>query len=257
MDSPATRRRPSVTPEQWHARTEAPLTATAVLFLVVYSWSVLADLQGDLEEAAEWVMWSLWFVFVVDYVVRLLLAEHRLHWFATHLLQFLMVALPVLRPLRLLRLLMLFDVLRRATGELMRGRVTVYVAGSAAMLVYIASLAELESERHAPGAHIVAFHDALWWAFETITTVGYGDRVPVTVEGRAVAIGLMIAGIAMLGVITATIASWMVERVQLADRESDAVTVAHIDALTERLERLSAQVAALQAAAPAPEDRVS
>ena len=134
-DSPATRRRPSTTPDQWHARTEAPLTATAVLFLVVYSWSVLADLQGDLEEAAEWVMWSLWFVFVVDYVVRLLLAEHRLHWFATHLLQFLMVALPVLRPLRLLRLLMLFDVLRRATGELMRGRVTVYVAGSAAMLV--------------------------------------------------------------------------------------------------------------------------
>jgi hypothetical protein len=61
----------------------------------------------------------------------------------------------------------------------------------------------------------------------------------------------------MLGVITATIASWMVERVQLADRESDAVTVAHIDALTERLERLSAQVAALQAAAPASEDRVS
>ena len=87
--------------------------------------------------------------------------------------------------------------------------------------------------------------------------MGYGDRVPVTVEGRAVAIGLMIAGIAMLGVITATIASWMVERVQLADRESDAVTVAHIDALTERLERLSAQVAALQAAAPASEDRVS
>jgi voltage-gated potassium channel len=239
-----------LTQEQWRRRTDWPITLAALLFLVVYSVTVLADLRGDAAEAAEWTMWGIWIVFVVDYAVMLALAEHRLRWFAGHLPQFLVVVLPMLRPLRLLRLLTLFDLLRRATGTWLRGRVTGYVAGTAALLVYIASLAELEAERHAAGSRIRSFGDALWWASETVTTVGYGERVPVTLEGRLIAVGLMIAGLALLGVITATIASWMVERVADADRASEAVTAQHIDALAARVEELTAQIAALQQRLP-------
>jgi voltage-gated potassium channel len=239
--------RPPFTQETWRRRTEWPITIAALVFLVVYAWSVLADLRGGAWEAAEWIMWVVWLVFVADYLVLLALADRRGHWFLTHLPQFLVVVLPMLRPLRLLRLLTLFTLLRRATGAWFRGRVTVYVVGSAGLLVLLASLGELEAERHAPHSGIRTFADALWWSFETITTVGYGDRTPVTPEGRLIAVGLMVAGIALLGVITATFASWLVQRVSEVDRASEAATVAHVEALTLEIRALRAEVAALAA----------
>src|SRR5262245_49073684 len=78
----------------------------------------------------------------------------------------------------------------------------------------IAALAILDAERTNPDASIRSYGDALWWAISTITTVGYGDLYPTTLEGRLVAAALMIAGIALLGVITASIASWFVQRVR-------------------------------------------
>jgi voltage-gated potassium channel len=237
--------RPPFTQVQWRSWTEWPVTASAVVFLVAYSWSVIGDLRGDASEAAEWVMWAVWLVFVVDYLANLLTADRRAHWFVHHLPEFFVVALPALRPLRLLRLLSLWNVLQRAATTWVRGRIGVYVAGCAAILVYIAALAELEAERDWPGANITDFPTAVWWAFETITTVGYGDHFPKSPEGRAIAVGLMIAGIGVLGVVTATVASWLVERVQVEERESDAVTAAHIQALSAQVEALTTTIAAL------------
>ena len=85
------------------------------------------------------------------------------------------------------------------------------------MLVgFVASLAVLDAERHAPDASITTFGEAVWWTITTISTVGYGDRYPVTAEGRLVAASLMVAGIALLGVVTASLASWFVENLRRA-----------------------------------------
>ena len=65
----------------------------------------------------------------------------------------------------------------------------------------------------APNATITDFGKALWWSFVTVTTVGYGDLSPVTWQGKCIAVGLMITGIALIGVVTATLASWIVDRV--------------------------------------------
>jgi voltage-gated potassium channel len=243
------RRLGAITQESWKSHTEWPITFCAVLFLAAYSWSVIGNVQGDLHEALEWVQWSVWVVFAIDYVMNFALAPQRWRWFYTHLPQFFVVALPALRPLRLLRLISLVSVLQRAAGMFMRGRVTIYVVGSAILLVYIASLAVLEAERPYPGSTIKNFGEAIWWAFVTITTVGYGDFIPVSFEGRAIAVGLMISGIALLGTITATIASWMVERVstndEAADQARDAITIEHIQALSLQVSALSEQIAAL------------
>ena len=56
--------------------------------------------------------------------------------------------------------------------------------------------------------HIV---DAFWWSFVTITTVGYGDSFPVTVEGRLVATVLMTVGVCLIGALAAYLASWFIE----------------------------------------------
>jgi voltage-gated potassium channel Kch len=68
-------------------------------------------------------------------------------------------------------------------------------------------------------ANIGSFGDALWWASTTVTTVGYGDHYPVTTEGRFIAVALMVVGIAVVGAVTASVATWMVSQVR-QERES-------------------------------------
>ena len=108
-----------------------------------------------------------------------------------------------------------------------------------------------DAERDAPGSTIKSFGDGLWWAATTVTTVGYGDKVPVTVEGRLVAVALMLVGISVLGVVTAAVAAWFVDQlrdVQEAEqREETTLTevMAELRAIREENSVLHAKVDAL------------
>ena len=128
---------------RWHRLTEWPLTAAALLFLGFYAWSVLADLQGPQDQVAQAVITATWAIFAIDYFVRLILAERRLRWFGRHLLDLAIVALPILRPLRLIRLLTLLAIFQRVAGRTLRGRVVVYTVVSTFLLVFVSALAEL------------------------------------------------------------------------------------------------------------------
>jgi voltage-gated potassium channel len=66
-------------------------------------------------------------------------------------------------------------------------------------------------ERNAPNANIKTLWDGIWWGAATVTTVGYGDKYPTTNLGRFLAILVMIVGVSLVGVITATVASWFVK----------------------------------------------
>ncbi len=212
-----------MTQQRYRDLADWPLTMTALIFLAAYAWQVIGRTEGSGALWLEAVMWVTWGIFAVDYVVNLWLAGDRSGWFVRNLHELLIVALPFFRPLRLLRLVTLLSVLHRTLGDTLRGRVVTYVAGSAAMLVFVGALAVLDVEQAAPEAKIVTFGDALWWAMTTITTVGYGDMYPVTPIGRMVAATLMMSGIAVLGVVTASIASWLVQRVEdTAEAVSDA-----------------------------------
>lgn len=207
--------RNDMTLERWRRITEWPLTALAVIFLIAYAVTVIENLPAatTLPDDAMNVIWA---CFVLDYLVSLVLARPRRRWFLTHLHELIVVALPVLRPLRLLRLISVVRVLHRGSVLALRGRVAVYVVITTVLLVLVAALAVLDAEQNAPGSNIRSFGDALWWAFTTITTVGYGDYYPVTPMGRLVAVSLMAAGVALLGTVTALLASWFVEQVRTA-----------------------------------------
>jgi voltage-gated potassium channel len=212
-----------MTQQRYRDLADWPLTLTALIFLAAYAWQVIGRLEGSTAFWLETVMWVTWSIFAMDYLANLWLANDRSGWFVRNLHELLIVALPFFRPLRLLRLVTLLSVLHRTLGDTLRGRVVTYVVGSAAMLVFVGALAVLDVEQYAPGAKIVTFGDALWWAITTITTVGYGDLYPVTPLGRMVAAALMMSGIAVLGVVTASIASWLVQRVEdTADAVADA-----------------------------------
>ena len=150
-------------------------------------------------------VWVTWALFALDYVARLVLAEHRGRYFIRHLLDLAIIALPLLRPLRLLRLASLLKVMNRKASTGLRGKVAIYVVGGSAMLAFCGALAVLDAERANPDRNIVSFGDAMWWAITTMTTVGYGDHYPTTGIGRLAAAALMVGGITLLGVVTATI----------------------------------------------------
>jgi voltage-gated potassium channel len=231
-----------MTQSRWKQLTEWPLTAAAVVFLATYAIEVLAQLEGRPQQVAETVINLTWLVFVVDYAVTLTLADKRWHWFYHHLFDLAVIALPALRPLRLLRLITLVRILQGRAGTAFRGRVVAYVATTTALLIFVASLAILDAERLAPGALITTFGDALWWAFVTITTVGYGDLYPVTATGRLIAAGVMLGGIALIGVVTATLASWIVENVAKRDVESQAATQREVAELADEIRSLRADI---------------
>lgn len=222
---------------RWERAAEWPLTAVALLFLVAYAVPILRpDLLAGWATTAQVVSWAAWAVFAVDYAVRLRLSSARWAFVRAHPVDLLAVVLPVLRPLRLLRLVALLSVLNRhAGGEGLRGRVMVYLVGATTLLLFVASLAVLDAERGHEDANITSYSDALWWAATTVTTVGYGDRFPVTGTGRAVAVGLMLGGIALLGTVTATLASYLVERVQQVEEQAQAATRRDVQALADEV----------------------
>jgi voltage-gated potassium channel len=229
--------------ERFERRTEWPLAAIAIAFLGLYSVQVLAQPRGETARVLDMALLGLYFVFVIDYVARLYLAQPRGKWFFKHLLDLALVVLPFMRPLRLLSLAVVIDVLQRAVGHTIRGKVIAYTVCGAVVLVYAGSLAILQAERYQPGAKITSFGDAVWWAVTTVTTVGYGDLAPVTTMGRVVAVALMIGGITLVGTVTATLASWIVQRVAEQDTANEAATRAQIEELREEIRRLSNLVA--------------
>lgn len=242
---------------EWERRLDWPLTALAAVFLVAYAWSVLDTSLTETQRAwLDAMIWSTWAVFAVDYVVRFALARRRWRFVYRHLLDLVVIVLPMFRQLRVLRIIAVLSVLNRQVRGDFRGRVGIYVAGATMLISFAASLAVLDAERQSPDATITTFPDALWWTITTISTVGYGDRYPVTPEGRLVAASLMVAGIALLGVVTGTIASWFVEKMreaeQAADRarqeavEAERETQAELTEVLDELRALREQVERLQ-----------
>jgi voltage-gated potassium channel len=230
--------------DRFERRTEWPLAVLALIFLAAYAWPILQpDISSFWRHVCTVINLVIWLVFVVEFIARLVLAERRGQYAARHIADVLMVALPMLRPLRLLRFLVLLRMINRRATASLHGRIVAYVLASAGLVLLISALAMLDAEQHNTKANITSFGDSLWWAVTTMSTVGYGDRYPTTGDGRLIGTGLMLAGIALLGVVTATFASWLIAQVRELGTEAQAATRSDIDQLRADIARLSEALA--------------
>jgi voltage-gated potassium channel len=201
---------------QWEARTKAALLIASAFFLLAYSLLVLVpQLAIGWRVALGVVMGVIWTAYIVDLIVRLSLtpADARATFLRTHPSDVASAVLPVFRPFQLLRLLSRVRWFKGNSGDSVRSRIVVAAVAYVTLFLYVIALGVLAAERNAPHATIVSFGDAIWWACVTVTTVGYGDYSPVTVTGRLLAVVLMAGGIAIIGTSSATIVSYLNERI--------------------------------------------
>lgn len=204
---------------RWERRTEVPLAVASLAFLASYAIRVLARALPDgWQDLCLVVTLAAWALFAGDYAVRWRLSGQRLRFVRTHWLDTVVLALPLLRPLRVVKV---YEAVQRRHGRprlALHARVMVYAGLSSLLLGFAGSLAVYQQERGAPGATMTSFGDAVWWTCATLATVGYGDIAPVTPLGRLIAVGMMAVGLVLLGAVTGTFASWLL---QVFAREDD------------------------------------
>jgi voltage-gated potassium channel len=195
--------------------------------------------------------WVIWAAFAVEAAAMLWVVPSRRRWLRENPLEiaiviltppFLPASLQALRVFRLLRLLRLFRLAKLArrlfTVEGLR-----YVALLALLTVLGGGAAFAAVEKHA------STWDGVWWAVTTMTTVGYGDRYPVTVLGRIIAMVVMLVGIGFIAVLTGAVAQRFLspQLTEIADMESDLESN-ELDVLSElrevmaRLRHLESQL---------------
>ncbi len=159
--------------------------------------------------------------FLLEFCVRFYRAERKLAFLKWGWID-LVASIPqvswlragrTLRLVRLLRILWAFRSTKHLLHHLFRSRVQGTFAAAAlvaALMVVFSAIAILQVETR-PDSNIKTAEDALWWAYSTITTVGYGDKYPVTGAGRLIAAALMTVGVGLFGTFTGFLASWFVQ----------------------------------------------
>lgn len=226
--------------ERWERWTEWPLLALGLIFLVAVLLPLASPLSAQAEEAISTANWLLWGVFALDYFIRLWLSRERWHFVKTHLPDLIIVAVPPFRALRLLRLISIFLVFTRRARSAPYLALPLYVAAVTATLIGVSAVLIYDAEAGEQGAPIATLGDALWWAFTTVTTVGYGDEYPITPLGRFLGVVLMLSGITLLGSLTASAAAWLTNT-----RRTDVDEVTNADLMRE-LRALRAEVEELR-----------
>lgn len=175
-------------------------------------------------------------IFTIEYFVRWGKAKNKLRYPFTALaiidllaiLPFyigFLVDLRVLRIIRTLRVLRLFkfyrynEALRSFVVSFERVRHELYIIGVAILcLVFFSSTLEYEFERNAQPQMFARYSDAVWWSVITLTTVGYGDKYPITIGGRLVAVGTLVIGLGIFGTFLSLIGSAFMETLQSKTR---------------------------------------
>jgi voltage-gated potassium channel len=233
--------------ERWERWTDWPLVVLAVVFLAVLILPLAHPVSTAVARTLDAANLSIWAAFAANYLFLLWLSLDRRRYLRTHILDLLVVVLPFMRPFRLLRLIAIVATTTRRAGGRVVQRVTVFTVCMAVLIAAVSAVVVYDAEKDAPGGNISTLGDGLWWALSTVTTVGYGDKYPVTPTGRLMALLLMVTGIALVGTLTAAVAAWFVHVVRSSSQQATAPLLAAEVDLSEQISDMSESLAALRA----------
>jgi voltage-gated potassium channel len=198
------------------------------MFLLGIAWLVIAivvvstDVTSSASIGLVGTLFVLWAILLVEYLVRLVVTPDRRGYLRRRWVEPATVAVPPLQGWHLVGIEKTTLLVREAqlrVGVILRHHSLFRVLIAAAATLFLGAWLVLLFEQNAKGSNIHSYPDALWWAIVTVTTVGYGDRYPTTEAARLVAVVLMLLGISLIGVLTATIASMFVKEHTDANKE--------------------------------------
>jgi voltage-gated potassium channel len=221
------------------------LVATlAIIPVMVIELEASSSGAREVAFAANWLIWA---IFVAELAFLLTVAPRKAAALKAHWLDVIIIVvtapafgrlLASLRLVRLVRLLRLLRLTAIVTRAVQRERVV--SSGATFRLIALLTLVIVvlsgSVEALVDSGDFPSTWDGIWWAVVTVTTVGYGDVYPKTVDGRIIAMVVMLVGIGFLSVLTATIASYFVK----SDRGDET------EAILAALGRLEAEVTELK-----------
>ena len=202
--------------------TKYPMTLLGIAWLIVAIVVATTDINGTASTALVGTLFGLWVILLVEYLVRLVVTPDRRGYVKRRWVEPATVVAPPLQGWHFIGIEKMCLLLREGALRveiILKHHSLFRVLIAAAGTLFLGAWLVLLFEDHAKGSNIHSYPDALWWAIVTVTTVGYGDRYPVTSGGRAVATVLMLVGIGLIGVLTATVASVFVKEHTDANRQ--------------------------------------
>lgn len=216
-------------------RFDLVILVLSVFVLGALAAEVMLDLSAETVTVLNRIDFAICIVFLSDFFWRFYKAPDKKSFLKWGWIDFL-ASIPVVSELRWARLIRVLRILRILRAFRSGKTLISYVfhrKGQSALSIglltgclalFSGAVLILEVEAGHPDANILNANDAIWWSMVTVTTVGYGDFYPVTLEGRIIASALMVVGIGLFGTLSGAMASILLSG---SDEEKD-----------ERLERL-------------------
>ena len=202
--------------------TRYPMAVLGLAWLVIAIVILTTDLNGSASTVLVGTLFVLWAIMVVEYLVRLVITPDTPGYLKRRWVEPATVVVPPLQSWHIPGIEKTSLVVHEGALRLqaiLRHHSLFRVLIAAAGTLFLGAWLVLLFEENAKGSNIHNYPDALWWAIVTVTTVGYGDRYPVTGGGRTVAVILMLLGIGLIGTLTATVASVFIKEHTDANKE--------------------------------------
>lgn len=230
-----------------------PFQAIILILSIITIGALTAELVFDIPTEAQrvirWADTCICILFLIDFCIQFKQAESKLRFMKWGWID-LLASIPeiealrwgrLFRVFRILRIFLLAKSLRNFITSLFKNRTEGGVASVfliTFLVIIFSSVAILFAER-TPTANITTAGDAVWWSITTITTVGYGDKYPVTHEGRIIAGALMITGVGLFGTLSGVIASFFLGHHRDQQKKDEQ--------LTQQFNELKSEIATLRA----------
>jgi voltage-gated potassium channel len=254
---PALERECSEVLQQWEDWSETPMLVLSFAWLGLF----IVELVWGLTPILEAIGTTIWIAFILDFIIKFILAPRKFSYIKHHWLIVLSLMIPALRIFRIMRVIQPlqsihgirgFQLLRitigtnrgmRLFGASFQRRGFSYVAGLTVIVTLIGSAGMYAFECEVPNGIITDYGIALWWTAMVMTTIG-SDYFPKTAEGRILCFFLALYAVVVFGYLTATLATFFIDR----DAESDDAELAgakSIKALQSEITGLRTDIQAL------------
>lgn len=244
------------------------------LFIVAISILAIANIflyyfvpDRDIAGMADLMNWTLSLLFLLDFIARLLLSESKKTYILRRFGWADLLSVMPFQPAKLLRLpriIRTISLMRQYGKKEIAGEIKAYPSAAALMLVLLliilvlefGGIAVIKAESTAPQATIHTASDALWFIYQTITTVGYGDVTPITPDGRLVGIVVMTLGAALFGTLTGFVTNAFVRGKHMVRRKPKATAGEHKDARQVQLDEIRELVREIKQSQAALEEKI-